>query len=181
MKKYTLEDVEYIRNRAYCTYDEVIGMLDAYEGDVPRVLAELERQGKLKSKSAAQQENSLWETIKGWLRSGYEHRVVVRKRDMVIINLSILFIIICLLLAPHVVIPAALILLILGYKVNFRRERGAGQEFDNFAYTAKENIRNAGHIFTDSKTERQAPPQPQPQPQAQPQPRPADEGAIIIE
>ena len=42
-RKYTLEDVEYIRARADVTYDEAIGLLDAYEGDVVRVMAELER------------------------------------------------------------------------------------------------------------------------------------------
>ena len=147
MKKYTLEDVEFIRTRAYVTYDEAIGLLDAYEGDVVRVMAELERSGKLKNSKSG--DCTPWETIKGLFRKGYEHRMVIRKQSKDVCNFSVIFWIIVLVFAPYITIPALVIALLLGYRISFRHEEGSAKEFNNIAYTAKENIRKAASTIRD--------------------------------
>lgn len=141
MKKYTLEDVEFIRARSNVTYDEAIALLDAYEGDVVRVMAELERSGKLRGSIA--QENNLWESIKRLFRKGYEHRLLIKKNENVIVNFSFVFWIIALIFAPYLVIPAVIVAVALGYKITTKNEAGSSKEFSNMAYTAKENIKKA--------------------------------------
>ena len=184
MKRYTLDDVEYIRSRAYCTYDEAIALLDMYEGDVARVLAELERQGKLKN-AGRKKDEGFGETLKRLLRSGYEHRVVVKKGERVILNLSVITVGLCLILAPHLVIIGGVLLLVLGYQFRLRNEVGMSREFDDMAYTAKENIRNAGQAFRDAPTAgasgSSAGQNSGPQPRTPAQPQPAGDDDIIIE
>ena len=101
----------------------MIALLDAYEGDVVRVMAELERAGKLHSKSSS--EKSFGVTLKALLRKGYENRMVVRKGDRTIANFSIIFMLVALCFALHLTIPALLFAVLFGYKINFRKEEGA--------------------------------------------------------
>jgi len=146
-RKYTLEDVEYIRSRASVTYDEAIGLLDAYEGDVVRVMAELERSGKLRS--VAGTDSSPWETIKTLFRKGYEHRMVVSKGSRTIANFSIIFWFIVIVFAFYITIPALIFAILFGYKINFRHEAGASKDFQDIAVTAKENIKKAANTIRD--------------------------------
>jgi hypothetical protein len=146
-RKYTLEDVEFIRSRANVTYDEAISLLDAYEGDVVRVMAELERSGKLRHGGSA--ESTPWETIKSIFKKGYEHRMIIRKGEKTIVNFSIIFWIIAVIFAFYVTIPALVIALLLGYRISFRNECGTSDDFKNMAYTAKENIKKAANTIRD--------------------------------
>lgn len=155
MKKYTLEDVEFIRTRANVTYDEAIGLLDAYEGDVVRVMAELERSGKLKNAAKAG-ESTFWETLKSLARKGYEHRMIIRKEERVIVNFSLIFWAVVTLFAWYIVIPALLLAVIFGYKIGFRTESGTSKDFANMAYTAKENIKKAAGTIRDEFKDAQA-------------------------
>ena len=134
-RKYTLEDVEYIRARADVTYDEVIGLLDAYEGDVVRVMAELERSGKLRSKHSS--EKTLWESLKSLLRKGYINRMVVRREDKTIANFSIIFMLIAVIFAFYVTIPALLLAILLGYRISFTKDPDVVKDFSNIVYSAK--------------------------------------------
>ena len=178
-RKYTLEDVEYIRTRANVTYDEVIALLDAYEGDVIRVMAELERSGKLKSMGS--NGKSFGETLKGLLRKGYENRMVVSKGERVVANFSIIFMLIALCFAFYVTIPALIFAIVFGYKVSFKKEAGAAKDFSDIIYTTKKAAESVKNEFKDEKdqkaeaeqTQAQAQPeQTQPQ-QAQTQPQQA--------
>ena len=148
-RKYTLEDVEYIRSRSNVTYDEIIALLDAYEGDVVRVMAELERSGKLRSGIST--EKSFGETLKGLLRKGYENRMVVRKGDRIISNFSIIFMLIALCFAFHVTIPALLFAVIFGYKINFKKEEAAVKDFNNIIYTTKKAAESVKNEFKDDE------------------------------
>jgi|GEM_PF-1022093 len=151
-RKYTLEDVEYIRARANITYDEIIGLLDAYEGDVVRVMAELERSGKLKSKHSS--ERSFWEALKSLLRKGYINRMVVRKENKTIANFSIIFMLIAVVFAFYVTIPALIVAILLGYKISFVKDPDAISDFSNIVYSAKKTAQAVrDEIRKDSKDE----------------------------
>lgn len=153
-RKYTLEEVEYIRTKANVTYDEVIALLDAYEGDVVRVMAELERAGKLHSKSSS--EKSFGVTLKALLRKGYENRMVVRKGDRTIANFSIIFMLVALCFAFHLTIPALLFAVLFGYKINFRKEEGAAKDFSDIIYTTKKAAESVKNEFRSDSTKDQA-------------------------
>ncbi|MGI6576861.1 MAG: DUF4342 domain-containing protein [Eubacteriales bacterium] len=181
-RKYTLEDVEYIRARANVTYDEVIGLLDAYEGDVVRVMAELERSGKLRAKHST--EKSFWESLKSLLRKGYVNRMIVRREDKTIANFSIIFMLIAVIFAFYVTIPALIVAIILGYKISFKKEPDAVKDFSNIVYSAKktaEAVKN--EITEEDKDEQTSEPAQSPSQETNPKQyaRPNQDGDIIIE
>ena len=47
MATYSMEDIELIRRKSGITYEEAVSMLDYHNGDVARVLIDLEKNGRL--------------------------------------------------------------------------------------------------------------------------------------
>jgi len=48
MAKYTVEQIDYLREKASITYEEALETLERYEGDLTRCLVDLERRGRIK-------------------------------------------------------------------------------------------------------------------------------------
>lgn len=120
-KKYTLEDIETLRAKTGVSYEEAVTLLDKYDGDMARALIELEKRGELGGKTdkgfyinvngdAAGAAKSLW-------RKGCDTRVVVERDGETLINLSVLFMILALLLGWRLLIVGALLALALGCRV----------------------------------------------------------------
>ena len=120
-KKYTLEDVETLRAKTGVSYEEAVTLLDKYDGDMARALIELEKRGQLGGKGdkgfyinvngdAAGAAKSLW-------RKGCDTRIVVERDGVTLVNLSVLFMILALLLGWRLLIVAALLALALGCRV----------------------------------------------------------------
>ena len=124
-KKYTLEDVEALRAKTGIGYEEAVTLLDKYDGDMARALIELEKRGELGDKKdkgfyinvngdAAGAARSLW-------RKGCDTRVVVERDGVTLVNLSVLFMLLALLLGWRLVVVAALLALALGCRVKLVR------------------------------------------------------------
>ena len=124
-KKYTLEDIETLRAKTGVSYEEAVTLLDKYDGDMARALIELEKRGELGGKKdkgfyinvdgdAAGMAKSLW-------RKGCDTRVVVERDGRTLIDLSVLFMLLALLLGWRLVVVAALLALALGCRVKLVR------------------------------------------------------------
>ncbi|MCL2545223.1 MAG: hypothetical protein FWE77_04820 [Clostridia bacterium] len=48
MAKYTLEQIDYLREKASITYEEALETLERFDGDLARCLVDLERRGRIK-------------------------------------------------------------------------------------------------------------------------------------
>ena len=128
-KKYTLEDIETLRAKTGVSYEEAVTLLDKYDGDMARALIELEKRGELGGKKdkgfyinvdgdAAGAARSLW-------RKGCDTRVVVERDGVTLVNLSVLFMLLALLLGWRLVIVAAILALALGCRVKLVRPDAA--------------------------------------------------------
>ena len=117
-KKYTLEDVEKLRAKTGISYEEAVSLLDKYDGDMARALIELEKRGQLGDKgikinvngNAADIFSKLW-------RQGCDTRLIVERDGERLVNLSVLFMLLALLLGWRLVIVAAILALALGCRV----------------------------------------------------------------
>ena len=52
MERYTVEQVEFLRQRADITYEEALEVLERCNGDLTRCLVDLERRGKIRRTGA---------------------------------------------------------------------------------------------------------------------------------
>ncbi len=134
MAAYTIEDIELIRRKSGISYQEAVALLDYHNGNVARALVDLERNGRIggtADKTAEQASGSVKGAsgasgkvnvtvnkgaIMNLVHKLYRARVKVKKGETPIINLSVLFSILGVLISPHLVIIGVIICLVLGYK-----------------------------------------------------------------
>ena len=143
MDSYTIEDIELLRKKSGLSYQEAVALLDYHSGSLARALIDLEKNGRLKEEDYHEKEgtrnmngnekkNETKEKALNFLQKLYRSRVKIRKGDTGIVNVSILFAGLCLLLAPHMTIAGIIVSMILGYQFSFT---GMDQDF------ASENLR----------------------------------------
>lgn len=120
-RNYTLEDVETLRNKSGVSYEEAVTLLDKYDGDVTRALIELEKKGQLGANDKSAGKYSLEEMF-AWIQNlwmkGLNTRIIVERKGERMINLSVLFLILMLILGPYAVIAAAVLMLLTGCSVS---------------------------------------------------------------
>ncbi len=82
---------------------------------------------------------------KGFFKVMYRIRIKIKRGDMTIINLSLLFSLIALLTAPWLVVIGALVALVMGYHISIDR---TGSGFENSFEEVVENTkRNVLKVF----------------------------------
>lgn len=164
MAAYTIEDIELIRKKSGISYQEAVALLDYHNGNVARALVDLERNGRIKDGSAAPKKKNTSSfhmeadvdinksSIMSFLHKCYRARVKIRREDTPILNISILFSVLALLISPHLVIIGALIALVLGYKFSFDKHDHSfdGENLERTVRSAAENVKASVNDFTRS-------------------------------
>ncbi|MFH1511765.1 MAG: DUF4342 domain-containing protein [Bacillota bacterium] len=79
----------------------------------------------------------------------YRTRIRIRRGDMPILNLSLLFSLIALLTAPWLVVLGVLVALVMGYRLSVDRS-GEGFE-DTFEEVVENSKRNVQKVFNDNE------------------------------
>ena len=157
MASYTIEDIELIRKKSGISYQEAVALLDYHNGNVARALVDLERNGRIKpesqqkasSSSSSGSNHHSRSTLSRLFSKFYRFRLKVKKDDIVIANLSLLFSLLALMVSPHLVIIAAILVLILGYRVSFdRNDRAfASANLEKMVRNAADNVKSTVSDF----------------------------------
>ena len=143
MAKYTIQDIDIIRRKSGLSYNEAVSLLKYHNGSLTQALLDLEKNGKI-----LEHETKVNTTSKGKHKNIfyllYRLRLKIRKDNIVIINLSALFLIFALLFAPWVVIVGILFALVMGYHIRIDRK---SKEFEDVSLEdtikhASENIKH---------------------------------------
>ena len=147
MAAYSMEDIELIRRKSGITYEEAVSMLDYHNGDVARVLIDLEKNGRLHEMNTTNTTRAPETQMNGNKKGGkfmnfiqkmLRTRIKVRKGDTPIINLSVLFVVgAALLMGLHRAFGIAALGLILGLMMGYQI-----------------NIDNNDEAFTQEKVEK---------------------------
>lgn len=174
MAAYTIEDIELIRRKSGITYQEAVSLLDYHNGNVARALVDLERNGRIQS--GASREYASAKTAQGSSASGssstsstassgnkggkgkgvlaflsklYRIRLKLHKDETPIMNLSLLFTLLGLIIAPHVFIIGAIFSLVLGYRFSYSSNdpEFAGDNLERMVRNAAENVKSSVSDF----------------------------------
>lgn len=161
MASYTIEDIELIRKKSGISYQEAVALLDYHNGNVARALVDLERNGRIKNESSQTKQEQTASSHKG--RSGlasffsrlYQFRLKVKKENIIIANVSLLFALLALLISPHLLIAAAIIILVLGYKVSFDKKDSdfAAANLEKMVRNAADNVKSSVKDFAKNNFE----------------------------
>ena len=169
MASYTIEDIEMLRKKSSITYQEAVALLDYHDGNLARALIDLEKNGRLKEEPKMEstsraytghdtdKRNETKQKALNILQKLYRCRIKVSKGKTPIVNFSVLFGALCLILAPHMTIFGFILSLILGYQFSFTKldEDFASDSLEkmvrNAAQNAKNSVSSAVQTFTDDK------------------------------
>lgn len=144
-----IRNIEYLREKADVSYEEAATLLERYDGNVMRVLVELERQGRIYDQAAAggaqqahraqakpqqAKKNESKAKAADVINRAFEYHMVIEGGNgekKTIANLSAPFVVVAAAFAPHLAIASAAITFVCGYRVKFRREKGGKVVPDN--------------------------------------------------
>ncbi len=161
MATYTIEDIELIRRKSGISYQEAVALLDYHNGNVARALVDLERNGRIDpdadrtyQKPRGAQGGKPGAAGKGnavidLLTKAYRARIKVSKDATPVLNLSVLFSILSVLISPHLVIIGVIVCLILGYKFSFEKNDAdfAGENLERMVRSAADNVKSSVSDF----------------------------------
>lgn len=160
MENYSIEDIEFIRSKSNVSYEEAIALLEYHSGDVARVMIDLERKGKLNANGVSDEKAATkackkqpctkaekgdfgaW--VKSVLKTAYANRIILKKQEETILNLSLLACIIITCSAFWLVFAGIIVSLVLGYTFSYERHASSfvADELKRTVKNAAENVQS---------------------------------------
>ena len=138
MSNFTMQDIEVIRRKSGISYNEAVSLLKYHNGSLSQALLDLEKNGRILEHDAQNDENRK-EKHKNFFQLLYRFRLKIKKDDITIVNLSVLFLVFAVLFSPWVVIIGLLCALVLGYRI---RLDSKSREFEDISL--EDTIKHAG-------------------------------------
>jgi len=130
----TLEQVDQLRKRTNCSYEEAKYLLEKHNGDVLEAIVEFEKSrhgrnytynnGCCDNSEWKKQSGQFWKKFKELIQKGFENRVVIEDKNNVLLQVSINILLLFIIIVPYITIPIILLLMILGYKVSVKKAKG---------------------------------------------------------
>ncbi|GHU67368.1 hypothetical protein FACS1894184_07070 [Clostridia bacterium] len=166
----TLEKVEYLRSKADISYEEALSMLERFDGDLTRVLIELERANRIRSGAAQTnsgahsyshrdgfgtdthvppyRHHNHWKKV---TRVLFHNNLQITRGSEIIMNMPVACYVL-LLFAPHIMIMGVVAMLLFGCHISVKRTARniTQQDVAQFARNAAENVHNTINNISDN-------------------------------
>lgn len=179
MKNYTIEQIDYLREKADISYEDAIALLEHYDGDLARCLVDLERHGRIRQPGLNQNKAKKQETW-DWQRQDHDNhrfggqgrprafvmnwdivkqylfsRITVTRGSMVVANLTIMYLLIASLVAPHLMFFSVLTMFLMGYRIKWCKDEAQStvnreQQVYDFVDKAAKNIKRTANSFAEA-------------------------------
>ncbi|NLY18612.1 MAG: DUF4342 domain-containing protein [Clostridiaceae bacterium] len=132
----TLEQVDQLRKRTNCSYEEAKELLEKHNGDVLEAIVDFEKNRKGKSYSHQKGYNSFsentqyrsgsdfWKKVREFIQLGFDCRIVAEDHKGILLNIPVNIMILLVIFLPYVMIPAFILLLVLRYKISIIKPEG---------------------------------------------------------
>ncbi len=143
MAQYTIEDVEILRQKSGISYEEAVNLLEYHNGSLARALVDLEKNGRIKDeKPKAANPAGSRRGARG-VNFLYRLRLKVCKGEVTICNLSSLFVLFVVLVAPWVAVISLILTLVLGYRTSIERDSAefSRDNLEDIVRHAGDNVR----------------------------------------
>ena len=157
-----LRNIEYLREKADISYEEAASLLERFDGNVMRVLVELERQGRVYQQADAgsyskPEGKAQAKKVDGrsFIEKALQHRLVVESgtgdKKETVANLSAPFCAGAALLAPHVALGSVALMFVLGYRVKIEKKPvKLPDDPQQFVDRTMSNIKQTASSLTDT-------------------------------
>lgn len=148
MAQYTIEDIEILRQKSGISYEEAVNLLEYHNGSLARALVDMEKNGRIKSDRAPAGHKCGGKRSKSVLTTLYRFRIKISKDNVVIANLSAIYLLLVTLFAPWVIVLSAIAAFVLGYRIHIDRNCDEFDSFDDVVRNASSNVKRTVASFT---------------------------------
>ncbi|HBN83111.1 MAG TPA: hypothetical protein DDZ89_04645 [Clostridiales bacterium] len=132
----TMEMIDQFRKRTNCSYEEAKMYLERNNGNMVEAIVDFERNhSKVKNEEKTSK-------LKEFFSKAYRTRFVVEDKGSTILNLSVLFIALFILLTLRsfpIIIISIVVALLLGYRFSIQKYTGANVDINKFLHDATKN------------------------------------------
>jgi len=146
--KITLEQIDFLRERANVSYREAKEALEETGGDIVEALVMLERQNKVSGKKQqsgkSNGESGLWDGIKNFFRKMNRIRFILRNEKSVLINFPLTVALILAIVATPFAVVGILVALFAGYRIQFKTDKGEDMAVNKYFDKMSDSVRSMG-------------------------------------
>ena len=123
-----LEQIDELRKRANVSYEDAKNALEQNEGNLIDALVYLEKQNKIKPEENPCSESKFFKNVKKLIKKGNETKLIVKKDDIVVLNICVTLGIIITIVATPLVIAALIFALVTNHKIRIQKKNNEDLE-----------------------------------------------------
>ena len=116
------EQIDELRKRANVTYEDAKNALEQNDGNIIEALVYLEKQNKIKPEEKPSSECIFFRTVKRLIKKGNETKLIIKKNDIVVLNICITLFIVVTIVAAPLVIMSLIVALATNHKIRIQKK-----------------------------------------------------------
>lgn len=119
-----LEQIDELRKRINVNYEDAKEALDRCEGDILEAIIYLEKNNKVKNEKNDEEKECLLDKIKALIKKGNNIRFIIKKKEKVVLNLSLNVSILIAIFGFHIALIGLILALLCGFRMKFETNKG---------------------------------------------------------
>ncbi|MBU3144258.1 DUF4342 domain-containing protein [Clostridium sp. CF012] len=123
-----LEQIDELRKRANVSYEDAKNALEQNAGNLIEALVYLEKQNKIKPEELSSSESKFFKSVKKLIKKGNETKLIVKKDDNVVLNISVTLGVIISIAATPLAIVAIILALATNHKIRIQKKNSEDLE-----------------------------------------------------
>ncbi len=125
-----LQQIDELRKRANVSYEDAKDALEKSAGDLIEALVYLEKQNKIKPEETHCNKSKFFEKVKTIIKKGNETKLIIKKNDLVVLDICVTLAIIITIIAPPLVIAALVFALATNHKIRIKKKNAEDSEIN---------------------------------------------------
>jgi hypothetical protein len=146
--KITLEQIDFLRERANVSYREAKEALEETDGDMVEALVMLEKQNKVseKKKSAEKKASGsgFGDNMKNFFKKMNRIRFIIKNERGILLNFPLTIAVILAIFATPFVIVGLLVALFTGYRIQFKNENDEDMAVNKYMDKVSDSVKSMG-------------------------------------
>ncbi len=146
--KITLEQIDFLRERANVSYKEAKEALEQTEGDMVEALVMLEKQNKVSEKKTPAGSKSegtgFWNSLKNFIKRMNKIRFILKNEKGILLNFPLTLAIVLTIFATPFVVIGLLVALFTGYRIQFKNESGKDMAVNKYFDKVSDSVKSMG-------------------------------------
>lgn len=149
----TMEQIDELRKRTNCSYEEAKSLLEKHNGSVLEAIVELEKKQRFNNNDT-NEGKSFFDKLKALVRKGFQTRFVILNKNETILNLSINFMILVFIFAIHLAIIGLVVALFMGYTFRIRKNSGCDIDVDKIISNVTDKVKKTANDIVEDTPEK---------------------------